>query len=203
MWIPKCTSQRDQQGAIGSANLQRDPCEIREVTLLDQLPCGGAGALLVWHKTDEAGGPPGRYLVDDRGAAVWLVDPGINGVHPRRLDGTEVRKFDAPKATLMSSLAVDPPAKMEMGSWIEFRPKDDGAPPRACKVLFVSPRKTRYLFSDRRGKDVIELSRAEIVRRLRSGEAVRLDEEPPEPLFERFMNGVVGKMKSSAKPATA
>jgi uncharacterized oligopeptide transporter (OPT) family protein len=30
------------------------------------------------------------------------VDPGINGVHPRRADGTEVRKFDAPKATLMS-----------------------------------------------------------------------------------------------------
>ncbi|HEX9306663.1 MAG TPA: OPT/YSL family transporter, partial [Anaeromyxobacter sp.] len=62
----------------------------------------GPSALLVWHKTDDAGGPPGRYLVDDAGAAVWLVDPGINGVHPRRADGTEVRKFDAPKATLMS-----------------------------------------------------------------------------------------------------
>jgi len=107
------------------------------------------------------------------------------------------------KAALMSSLAVDPPAKMEMGSWVEFRPKEEGAEKRACKVLFVSPKKTRYLFSDRRGKDVLELSRAEIVRRLRTGEAVRLDEEPPEPLFDRFMNGVVGKMKSSAKPATA
>jgi putative OPT family oligopeptide transporter len=62
----------------------------------------GAPAYLVWHKTDEAGGPAGRYLVDDAGKAVWLVDPGINGVHPRRADGTEVRKFDAPKATLMS-----------------------------------------------------------------------------------------------------
>jgi len=58
--------------------------------------------LLVWHKTDAAGGPPGRYLVDDAGAAVWLVDPGINGVHAHRPDGTVVRKFDAPKATLMS-----------------------------------------------------------------------------------------------------
>jgi putative OPT family oligopeptide transporter len=62
----------------------------------------GARAYLVWHKTDDAGGPPGRYLVDDAGRAVWLVDPGINGVHPRRPDGSEVRKFDAPKATLMS-----------------------------------------------------------------------------------------------------
>ncbi|MFM9080697.1 MAG: OPT/YSL family transporter [Opitutaceae bacterium] len=33
---------------------------------------------------------------------MWLVDPGINGSHNRRPDGTEVRKFDAPKATLVS-----------------------------------------------------------------------------------------------------
>jgi OPT oligopeptide transporter protein len=56
----------------------------------------------VWHKTDLTGGPSGKYLVDDSGKAVWLVDPGINGVHSTRPDGTEVRKFDAPKATLVS-----------------------------------------------------------------------------------------------------
>jgi uncharacterized oligopeptide transporter (OPT) family protein len=56
----------------------------------------------VWHKTDLVGGPAGKYLVDDSGKAVWLVDPGINGVHTQRPDGTEVRKFDAPKATLVS-----------------------------------------------------------------------------------------------------
>jgi OPT oligopeptide transporter protein len=59
-------------------------------------------AYRVWQKTDTAGGPAGRYLVDDSGTAVWLVDPGINGVFKTRPDGTEVRKFDAPKATLMS-----------------------------------------------------------------------------------------------------
>jgi putative OPT family oligopeptide transporter len=56
----------------------------------------------VWQKTDTAGGPAGKYLVDDAGAAVWLVDPGINGAFKTRPDGTQVRKFDAPKATLMS-----------------------------------------------------------------------------------------------------
>jgi putative OPT family oligopeptide transporter len=56
----------------------------------------------VWHKTSSEGGPAGKYLVDVSGAAVWLVDPGINGSHTTRPDGTEVRKFDAPKATLMS-----------------------------------------------------------------------------------------------------
>jgi putative OPT family oligopeptide transporter len=56
----------------------------------------------VWQKTGDFGGPPGKYLVDATGAAVWLADPGINGMHKTRPDGTEVKKFDAPKATLMS-----------------------------------------------------------------------------------------------------
>ncbi|HTL25577.1 MAG TPA: DUF1631 family protein [Burkholderiales bacterium] len=105
------------------------------------------------------------------------------------------------KEALMSSLAVEPPANMAKGSWVEFRPKEEGAEPRTAKVLFVSPKKTRYLFSDRRGKDILELTRAEIVRRLRSGEAVRLEEEPAEPLFDRFMNGVMGKLRSPQKAA--
>ena len=61
-----------------------------------------AAAYRVWHKTDEAGGPAGKYFVNDRGEAVWLVDPGINGAFTKRPDGSEVRKFDAPKATLVS-----------------------------------------------------------------------------------------------------
>ncbi len=55
-----------------------------------------------WQKPDADGGPAGKYLVDDAGVAVWLVDPGINGAFTTRPDGTQVRKFDAPKATLMS-----------------------------------------------------------------------------------------------------
>ncbi len=59
-------------------------------------------AYRVWRKTDDVGGPQGKYLVNDVGRAVWLVDPGINGAFHTRPDGTDVRKFDAPKATLMS-----------------------------------------------------------------------------------------------------
>ena len=56
----------------------------------------------VWQKTDDVGGPAGRYLVREDGVAVYLVDPGINGIHRSRPDGTTVAKYDAPKATLMS-----------------------------------------------------------------------------------------------------
>lgn len=55
-----------------------------------------------WHKTDTEGGPAGRYLVNDQGVAVYLSDPGINGIHKVRPDGSAVTKYDAPKATLMS-----------------------------------------------------------------------------------------------------
>jgi putative OPT family oligopeptide transporter len=57
---------------------------------------------LVWNNQDEKLGPAGRYLVDDAGTPRYLVDPGINGTHSTRPDGTKVTKFDAPKATLMS-----------------------------------------------------------------------------------------------------
>ena len=56
----------------------------------------------VWQKIDDAGGPQGRYLVNAAGVPVYLVDPGINGTHPVRPDGTRAPKYDAPKATLMS-----------------------------------------------------------------------------------------------------
>jgi putative OPT family oligopeptide transporter len=56
----------------------------------------------VWQKTDTADGPAGRYLVDNSGVPVYLADPGINGIHKVRPDGSTVTKYDAPKATLMS-----------------------------------------------------------------------------------------------------
>jgi putative OPT family oligopeptide transporter len=89
---------------VAPAGLTVDPRTLTGARArVPEAQAGGDGrALLVWHKTDEAGAPAGRYLVDDAGRAVWLVDPGINGVFTKRADGSEVRKFDAPKATLMS-----------------------------------------------------------------------------------------------------
>lgn len=55
-----------------------------------------------FHKTDTTGGPAGRYLLNDQGVPVYLADPGINGIHKTRPDGSQVTKYDAPKATLMS-----------------------------------------------------------------------------------------------------
>ena len=56
----------------------------------------------VWHKNDNENGPAGKYFIAENGEAKYFVDPGINGVHATRPDGSEVRKFDAPKAVLTS-----------------------------------------------------------------------------------------------------
>jgi len=56
----------------------------------------------VWQKTDTVNGPAGKYLVRADGSLAYLVDPGINGQYHTRPDGSEVKKYDAPKAVLMS-----------------------------------------------------------------------------------------------------
>ncbi len=61
-----------------------------------------ANTYRVWQRVDPSGGAAQRYLVDGQGAPVYLVDPGINGTHRIRPDGSTVTKFSAPKATLMS-----------------------------------------------------------------------------------------------------
>ncbi|MFM7099938.1 MAG: OPT family oligopeptide transporter [Verrucomicrobiota bacterium] len=65
-------------------------------------PGGGEREYWVYHQPDPQGGAARKFLLDDSGTAVWLVDPGINGTVRQRSDGTEVRKFDAPKAVLVS-----------------------------------------------------------------------------------------------------
>ena len=61
-----------------------------------------ANTYKVWQKNDTVGGPAGKYLVADDGKVAYLVDPGINGQYTTRPDGSEVKKYDAPKAVLMS-----------------------------------------------------------------------------------------------------
>jgi putative OPT family oligopeptide transporter len=86
-----------------SADLQTDVRELGEKERLSGPQARqDSKAYFVWHKEADERGPAGRYLVDESGRAVYLVDPGINGTHPVRPDGTRVAKFDAPKATLMS-----------------------------------------------------------------------------------------------------
>jgi putative OPT family oligopeptide transporter len=58
---------------------------------------------LVWHHAPAGGAAATQYLVDSTGTPQFLVDPGINGTHKFLANGKAApKKFDAPKATLMS-----------------------------------------------------------------------------------------------------
>jgi len=90
-------------------NLRADPAAVasmRTETLQGPQASSDSATYHSWQKTDDVGGPSGRYLINDAGVPIYLVDPGINGTHRERPgpNGTTVKvsKFDAPKATLMS-----------------------------------------------------------------------------------------------------
>ncbi len=94
--------------------------------------------------------------------------------------------------------AQNPLASLVVGTWVEFR--DNAAQPvrRPGKLIFVTPRKTRYLFAfDRAGKDILPYSPAELSRRFRVGDSVLINEPREESLFDRIMKGLVGKLRAS------
>jgi putative OPT family oligopeptide transporter len=56
----------------------------------------------VWHNTDPTKGPTGKYLVNNQGLPVYLVDPGIGGTITKDEDGNKLEPYPAPKPILMS-----------------------------------------------------------------------------------------------------
>jgi uncharacterized oligopeptide transporter (OPT) family protein len=88
---------------VAPAGLRTDVTRLSHQELLVGPQAADDGkSYYTWHKTDTNGAPAGKYLVNQEGNAVWLVDPGINGTRNRRPDGSTVEKYDAPKAVLMS-----------------------------------------------------------------------------------------------------
>jgi putative OPT family oligopeptide transporter len=111
VYVPQTTHVIDEQTgrptqqAIDTfkSTLRADPSKLTErEQLVGPQAKDDSRSYLVWHKTDDEGGPPGKYFVDDAGVPAYFVDPGVNGTHTVRPDGSRVAKFDAPKATLMS-----------------------------------------------------------------------------------------------------
>lgn len=87
------------KGAVVPAGVALGPSE----TLSGSQAASDAETYRGWHKTDSQGGiQPGKYLVGSNGEIRYLVDPGVNGNILEKPDGSEVTKYSAPKATLMS-----------------------------------------------------------------------------------------------------
>jgi len=89
--------------AARSIEILGEPLDVADLPEIERAP-GDETPYHVWRATEGNAQkvPPGKYLVDAQGQIRYLVDPGINGSVSRRDDGTEVQKYDAPKARLMA-----------------------------------------------------------------------------------------------------
>jgi len=143
-----------------------------------------------------AGAPPAPPIVDvelDFSAPVAVKNPyGKGEVSVKAEPVDDDRHHSSSDVT---------PDTLKVGDWVEFKVKTaDGAEEevRPVRLIFITPRKTRFVFADRGEKEYIERTRAGMFNSLLNGEAVLMDEEPEVPFFERIMGGVMGKMKSKA-----
>ncbi len=90
-------------------------------------------------------------------------------------------------------------ARLTVGTWVEFRETGDQSVRRQAKLIFVTPRKTRYLFAvDRAVREIIQCTAGEMSRRFRVGDVVFINEPHVESLFDRVMKGLVGKLRATA-----
>ena len=90
------------------------------------------------------------------------------------------------------------PSKLKEGVWVGIRGKNPDDPRQPAKLLYVSPLKSRFLFADKRGKTVLECTRVDLAKRFKMRDLVILAENPDASLFERIINGVMGKLGHAA-----
>ena len=85
------------------ADLRVDPAQLGATEKIQgQQATDDGNPYRVWQQVDPEGKQAKRFLANDAGQVIYLVDPGINGTHKYRPDDSSVDKFAAPKATLMS-----------------------------------------------------------------------------------------------------
>jgi len=86
---------------------------------------------------------------------------------------------------------------MKVGMWVEFTDAN-GAKERA-KLSWISPISSKYLFVNRKGLKVSDMTAPQLAQQIKDGKAVVLEEVP---LFDRALDAIVERLKQ-AHAATA
>lgn len=85
---------------------------------------------------------------------------------------------------------------MKEGDWIEIR--DEDRLPVQARLSYLSPYGGTYVFANRKGVKLAEMSLYQLTRDLRCGRIVPIEDVP---LFDRAFGGLVGMLKKSAAEA--
>ncbi|WP_169730209.1 DUF1631 domain-containing protein [Chitinimonas koreensis] len=83
--------------------------------------------------------------------------------------------------------------QLKRGAWVEFR-QDDGSSMRA-KLAWVSPRKSRYLFTNRQGENGLEFTLVELIALFKRGDANMIDSTPS---VERAVSDMIDMLQTQA-----
>ena len=125
-------------------------------------------------------------------ASLTIKNPfGGGEVQVEEIELTDVRAADTARVK-GDAHNVELIKNFKEGTWVEFREKGKEDTHQPAKLSYISPLKSSFLFVDRLGKTVKECSRAELARLVRLGAVVVMDEGP---LFDRVMNGLIGKLR--------
>lgn len=119
---------------------------------------------------------------------------------PAQLDLPSVDAFrtepEAVSAVSVDRSFIERARALKVGTWVEFIDRD-GRSERA-KLSWISPISSKYLFVNRRGLKVADKTIYELAVDLRDGRAELLETVP---LFDRAMDAIVERLKSSPEPA--
>ncbi|PWK92192.1 DUF1631 domain-containing protein [Fulvimonas soli] len=85
---------------------------------------------------------------------------------------------------------------LKPGTWLEFCPTGEAV--ERAKLSWISPMSGRYLFVNRRGLKVADYAPHELAAALAAGSARILASEP---LFDRAMDAIVGRLSQGLPPA--
>ncbi|PHV13332.1 DUF1631 domain-containing protein [Chitinimonas sp. BJB300] len=83
--------------------------------------------------------------------------------------------------------------QLRRGAWVEFR-QEDGTLNRA-KLAWVSPMKSRYLFTNRQGQNSVEFTLLELVDLFKRGDASIIESVPS---VERAVSDMIGMLQTQA-----
>jgi len=119
---------------------------------------------------------------------------GAGQVHVKELESMDVRATATPRAKGEVN-DVEFINNLKEGTWVEFRETVSEDANRLGKLSYISPLRSSFLFVDQQGKTVKECPRTELARLVRLGMVVTVDVVvDEEPLFDRMMAGVIGKL---------
>jgi hypothetical protein len=83
---------------------------------------------------------------------------------------------------------------MDLGDWVEFD-NEDGTSMRA-RFTWISPATGRYLFTTRQGQKAMDTTLGKLAE-LFSKDTARHIESQPDPIFERALGDLMGRLESA------